>query len=285
MKRNDEEGKAGRSRTAGKRKKERTGTFTSGIVSIRGGRRIALFFTGRRHAGENLQRVLQERASELGLAIQMCDALDRNLPRELRTLVANCVAHARRNFVDLADIFPAECLHVLEQLALVYKVDEEARRLGLSGAERLRLHEEKSAQVMEDLKAWLDSQLKAKKVEPNSSLGEAINYMLTRWEKLTVFLRVEGAPLDNSICERALKKAILLRKNSLFYKTQHGAQVGDLFLSLIHTCQLLGVNPFEYLGTLKRHAREIARAPGEWMPWNFKEKLVAKEAPEARPAS
>ena len=65
--------------------------------------------------------------------------------------------------------------------------------------------------------------------------------MLKHWQKLTLFLRVPGPPLDNNICERALKMAIRHRKNSLFYKTLRGAAVGDLYMSLIHTCYLSGV--------------------------------------------
>ncbi|MFO8002854.1 transposase, partial [Thioalkalivibrio sp.] len=80
--------------------------------------------------------------------------------------------------------------------------------------------------------------MEKKLVEPNSGLGKAIKYMLKHWKKLTRFLEVPGTPLDNNIAERALKYAILHRKNALFYKTQNGAKVGDLFMSLIHTCQL-----------------------------------------------
>jgi len=105
---------------------ERTGVFTSGIVSILEGRRIALFFTGHRHAGENLAAVLKQRASELGRPIQMCDALSRNMPKELETIVANCLAHGRRRFVEVATSFPDECLHVLEILKDVYKNDAQA---------------------------------------------------------------------------------------------------------------------------------------------------------------
>ena len=93
--------------------------------------------------------------------------------------------------------------------------------------------------------------------------------MLRHWEKLTLFLRQAGAPLDNNVCERALKKAILHRKNSLFYKTQNGARVGDLFMSLIYTCQLNEANPFDYLTQLQRHADQVAASPQLWMPWNY----------------
>ena len=54
---------------------------------------------------------------------------------------------------------------------------------------------------------------------------------------------------------------VLHRKNALFYRTLNGAQVGDLFMSLIHTCQLCGVNSFYYLLELQRHAKELAARP------------------------
>jgi transposase len=74
--------------------------------------------------------------------------------------------------------------------------------------------------------------------------------------------------------ERALKKAILNRKNALFYKTLNGAVVGDLFMSLIHTCELNGANPFDYLTELQRHAEEMKKSPSEWMPWNYRDTLA-----------
>ena len=174
----------------------------------------------------------------------MCDALSRNLPAELKTILANCLAHGRRQFVEVAERFPEECRYVLETLRDVYKNDAVAQERNLSPEERLSFHQAESGPMMEDLKAWLHRQIEDRLVEPNSALGEAISYMLKHWEKLTLFLRQPGAPLDNNICERALKQAILHRKNALFYKTHNGAHVGDLFMSLIHTCRLGGVDPF-----------------------------------------
>jgi hypothetical protein len=110
-----------------------------------------------------------------------------------------------------------------------------------------------------------------KKVEPNSVLGKAINYMVTHWEKLTLFLKVAGVPLDNTICERALKMAILLRKNALFYKTEAGAAVGDLLMSVIATCRANGINPFEYLVAIQENADAVAKAPAKWLPWVYRE--------------
>jgi len=231
--------------SAEKETSDRRGIFTSGIVSTKEGRKIALFFSGRKHAGENLADVLAERSQSLAAPIQMCDALTRNLPAELETIVAHCLAHGRRRFVEVADRFPEQCRYVLESLAVIYRNDAIAHQRKLSPSGRRHFHQMESGPVMEELRVWLGRQLEDRLAEPNSSLGVAISYMLKHWEKLTLFLRVPGAPLDNNVCERALKRAILHRKNALFYKTCRGAHVGDLFMSLIHTCQLCRANPFD----------------------------------------
>ena len=252
---------------------ERTGMFTTGIISTREGQKIALFLSGRQHAGENLKDVLIRRAANLGAPIQMCDALARNAPGELKTILGNCLAHGRRQFVDVIEQFPEECRHVLESLSVVYHSDALAQERNLSPEERLLFHQVQSGPTMEELHVWLIRQLDERRVEPNSGLGKAMAYLLRHWEKLTLFLRVPGAPLDNNICERALKKAIRHRRNSLFYKTQHGAHVGDIFMSLIHTSELCGANPFDYLTELERHAGEAASNPQDWMPWNYRQTL------------
>ncbi len=150
----------------------------------------------------------------------------------------------------------------------------------MSPEQRLAFHKAQSGPKMDDLKAWLAAQIEERRVEPNSGLGEAIGYMRKHWDKLTLFLRHPGAPLDNNLCEQALKKAILHRKNAYFYKTEHGAHVGDLFMSLIHTCELNGVNPFEYLTELNKHADELAAHPTDWMPWNYRDTLAKQVAPQ-----
>jgi transposase len=256
---------------------ERTGVFTSGIVSVGQDRKIALYFTGSLHAGENIADVLKQRRAELPSPIQMCDALSRNVPRlpaGVEILLANCLAHGRRQFIDVAENFPNECRSVLEMLGQVYGHDAEARERGLTPDERLQLHQDRSGPVMDQLHGWLEAQLAERRTEPNSGLGQAIMYLLRHWHPLTLFLRKAEAPLDNNLVERALKRAVLHRKNALFYRTLNGAQVGDLFMSLIHTCQLCGANSFDYLIELQRHAQELAAYPAEWMPWNYRETLT-----------
>ncbi|MBZ5626357.1 MAG: transposase [Acidobacteriia bacterium] len=196
------------------------------------------------------------------------------LDQALQIVVANCMAHGRRKFVKVTPNFPEECRFVLETLGEVYGYDDQARTQGLSAEERLHFHQEHSGPVMEKLHTWLNAQFQERTVEPNSGLGQAVSYLLKHWEKLTRFLTTPGAPLDNNLVARALKKAIRHRKNSLFYKTRKGAQMGDLFMSLIHTCELNSANPFDYLTELQRHAEESKQNPSAWMPWNYRETLA-----------
>lgn len=257
---------------------ERKGMFTSAILSEVDKRKIALFFTGRNHAGENLANVLAKRQSGLDPPIQMCDALSRNLPKDFLTLLANCLVHARRNFVDVLASFPEQCQFVIETLAMVYKNDQVTKDQKLSAQERLVYHQTHSGPLIQQLEHWLDDQLEEKKTEPNSGLGKAIAYMQNHWPALTLFLRVPNAPLDNNLCEQVLKRAILHRKNSLFFKTERGAYVGDLFMSLIHTCSLSKVNPFNYLTALQEHCSRVRKSSQDWMPWNYTKALSESNA-------
>lgn len=250
---------------------ERTGIFTTGIVSTAGDIKIAIFHTGRRHAGENLQALLKKRDPQKGPPIQMADALSRNIPKDLKTILANCLSHARRNFVDVTWCFPDQCRYVIEMLGKVYKNDEIAGTQNLSSQQRLQFHQQNSRPLMDDLKLWLVTQLDQKLVEPNSGLGKAIKYMLKHWKKLTRFLSVPGAPIDNNLCERILKRAILHRKNALFFRSQFGAYIGDMFMSIIHTCSLMKVNAFDYLVALQKHFSRVFADPSRWMPWNYQD--------------
>ena len=249
-------------------KQERTGVFTSGVVAQTANGPIALFKTGPCHAGEHLAEVLDQRQDPQP-PIQMSDALARNTPADHPTQAANCIPHGRRKFVEVYEAFPEEVAFVLETLRPVFLTDRQAKQDGLSPEARLLLHQQQSAPRMQALRDWMSKQIEDRLVEPNCGLGQAIAYMQHHWEKLTLFLRVPGAPLDNNLCERALKKAILHRKNSLFYRTLNGAKVGDLFMSLIHTAELHRVEPFDYLVALLRHATAVALDPAAWMPWNY----------------
>ena len=248
---------------------------TSGIVAVLEQHKVVLFFTGHAHAGKNMQRVLAHRAQELQPAMQMCDALASNVAGEFTTILANCLTHGRRQVVDVAEQFPEAARHVIEALAKVYEHDAKCRQDELSDEQRLSFHQEHSQPIMEGLQRWMKAQFEQRLVEPNSGLGKALRYLIKHWDALTLFLRKAGAPLDNNLCEQVLKRAILHRKGSMFYKTVKGAEVGDIYMSLIHTCRLCDVNPFEYLKALQQRVQDVISQPVRWLPWNYREQLAA----------
>ena len=170
---------------------------------------------------------------------------------------------------------------MLETLGRVWHNDAVARERQLTPDERRRCHHQHSEPLMQTLHVWMEAQLAEHQTEPNSGLGKASQYRLRHGQPLTLFLREPHAPLDNNVVERALKKAILHRKNSLFYQTVNGAAVGDLSMSLIHTCELNGVNPFDYLTELGRHAGELKQNPPAWLPWTYRPTLAQRTAPAA----
>jgi transposase len=147
--------------------------------------------------------------------------------------------------VEVTPNFPEECRFVLETFREIYMNDTAAREQNMTAELRLAFHQAHSGPAIKQLRTWLKAQFNERKVEPNSGLRVAITCLLKHWDRLTLFLKQPGTPLDNNIAERGLKKAILHRKNSLFYKTRNGARMGDLFMSLIHTCELCGANPFD----------------------------------------
>jgi transposase len=140
--------------------------------------------------------------------------------------------------------------------------------------ERLAYHQRKSGPIMKRLKRWLEEQTAQGLVEPNSSLGKAIAYLLDHWETLTRFLHEPGAPIDNNLAERALKLAIRQRKNSLFYATEHSAYIASILTSVIASCVQAGVNALDYLVAVQDHRQEVFANPGAWLPWTYEAALV-----------
>ena len=253
---------------------ERTGMFTTALVVRVGERTICLYYSGRAHAGENLKALLEQRQAGLDKPLVMSDALSRNEADEDGLIRCHCLAHGRRQFSDLEDVFPQECRVVIEALKQVFDHEAEARDRQMSPAARFAYHQAYSRPIMDELHRWLDQQVEECLVEPNSALGKAIAYMQGHWETLTRFLSVVGAPLDNNLVERALKLFIRQRKNSLFYKTEHSAYIASVLTSLIATCLSAGVNVLDYLVALQEHRAEVFADVSAWLPWTYQAHLA-----------
>jgi hypothetical protein len=250
--------------------KERTGMHTTALAVKVGDHTAILYYSSRRHAGENLQGLLDKREAGLEKPLAMSDALSSNEVGDESMLIrCHCLAHGRRKFSDLEAVFPHECQVVLDVISQVFDHDEQAREAGLNPAARLAYHQAYSQPLMDELKGWLAKQVDDHLVEPNSSLGKAITYMQTRWETLTRFLSMPGAPLDNNLAERVLKLFIRQRKNSLFYQNEHSAYIASVLTSLIATCIYAGVNAVDYLVALQEHRHEAFSDPAVWLPWAY----------------
>jgi transposase len=176
------------------------------LVANAGARTICLYFAGRAHAGENLDKILALREPQRGPPIVMSDALSVNtLEDEAAIIRSHCLAHGRGKSTEIEDIFPAGCQRVIDDLNTVFKHEAATRQQGLTAAARLAYPQAHSGPIREKLKVWLEDQVHECRVEPNSSLGKAFQYLLNHWHTLTQFLRVPGAPIDNNTVERALK--------------------------------------------------------------------------------
>lgn len=251
---------------------ERNGIFTTGLLAKMDDKQIALFFTGRQHAGENLNDLLDMRDEALPKPIQVCDALSRNTPKDHPTIQANCNAHARRNFYEIVSCWPKECINVISAFDLVFLNDKLAKNL--TPQARLEWHQNKSAALMAKIKSYCQELVDTKQVEPNSSFGKAIQYLKNHWEGLTQFLRIPGVPVSNNDNERQLKRAVLNRKNAYFFKSEAGAKIADILLSVIETCVLNKINPYNYLIALQEHIDRVVRDPKLWLPWNYTQALI-----------
>jgi hypothetical protein len=272
-----EENQQARARAQGRGKAktdERTGRQTTALIVQVGPRRICLYYTGRRHAGENLAALLGKREPDRGKPLVMSDALPSNNAQEDTLIRCHCLAHGRRKFSELEEVFPAESAVVVNALRDVFDHEEYTRAEQLTAPDRLVYHQRESGPIMQRLKRWLEQHKEQRLVEPNSSLGKAMAYMVGHWETLTRFLHEPGAPLENNLAERALKLAIRQRKNSLFYATEHSAYIASILTSLIATCVQAGVNALNYLVAIQEHRQEVFANPGAWLPWNYEAALV-----------
>lgn len=255
---------------SGKGTRKRTGIYSSCLIATGSdGNKAALFKTNIGHAGEWIDEILGERTPGIPAPIVMSDALTSNVAQSLLTIKSLCNAHSRRKFTDIVNNYPDDVESVLIGYAKIWVNDTLTKDKNMTVSERLAYHAKHSLPVMQTLKTWCEEKQQDQKTEDNSGLGKAIRYFLKHFEGLSAFCHIEGAMLDNNLAEMVIKRIVLGRKNAHFYKTLAGAHVGDVVTSLISTCELNGVNCFDYLVTLQQNRRRIELEPERWLPWNY----------------
>ena len=186
-----------------------------------------------------------------------------------------CMAHIRRKFVDL---FQSEGSVIAEEairrIALLYAVEKDAR--GLTPEDRVRLRQDRARPVLDDLEAWLGTQLT--RVSGKSELAKAIRYALTRMKKLRPYLDHGFLEIDNNPAERAMKPVAIGRKNYLFVGSEGGGKAAAIAYTLIETAKLNGVDPHGWLThVLSRIADHKINRLDELLPWNRREAPAVEE--------
>jgi transposase len=207
---------------------------------------IVYDYTGNRR-GQGPEEFLQTYRGYLQAdAYSGYDALFKNRPADL-TEVA-CWAHSRRYFYEAQTSDLCRATVVMAYIGLLYEVEREARDGKLNAAERLALRQTKASPVLEDIKAYLETE--KPKVLPKSAIGNAIDYTLKNWQALLRYCQDGDLEIDNNNAERSLRQIVVGRHNWLFYGSDQGRRTGARLTTLIATCKRLHIEPFAYLRDL-----------------------------------
>jgi hypothetical protein len=237
--------------------------------------RVVLFFTGRHHAGEIIDRILKHRRASTKKLVALTDAASKNFSHdhteELEQAVCN--AHCYLKFRAVKDQFPAEYAVAGEVYKKVFDNDDQAKALGLGPDERMLYHREHSKPQMLKLWGMCKEKIDQNLVEPNSPLWEPISFVINQWPRLTKFYEVPGVPLDSNLVEQALIIPVRYLAGSFAYKTQNGADVGDRHMSLIATANANGIEPVAYLTECLRNHEDLAKRPDHYLPWVYRDRL------------
>jgi len=263
----------------------RTGINATAVYIETEQAKLVLFFTGRHHAGEIVDRILEHRRASTKL-VALSDAASKNFSHshtdELEEAVCN--AHCYLKFRAVKDQFPAEYAVAAEVYKKVFDNDDKARTLGLEPEQRMLYHREHSKPQMLRLWEMCKEKTDSNLVEPNSPLWEPVSFVINQWPRLTKFYEVPGVPLDSNLVEQALIIPVRYLAGSFAYKTQNGADVGDRHMSLIATANANGIEPVAYLAECLRNHEDLAKRPDHYLPWVYRDRLEQLDSvPQAQP--
>jgi len=260
-------------------KQVRTGINATAVYIETEQAKVVLFFTGRHHAGEIVDRILEHRQASTNKLVALTDAASKNFSHdhtdELEQAVCN--AHCYLKFRAVKDQFPAEYAVAGEVYATVFDNDDKAKTLGLDPDERMRYHREHSKLQMVRLWQMCKDKIDGNLVEPNSPLWEPVSFVINQWPRLTRFYEVAGVPLDTNLVEQALIIPVRYLAGSFAYKTQNGADVGDRHMSLIATANANGVEPVAYLTECLRNHEDLAKRPDHYLPWVYRDRIEERD--------
>ena len=238
--------------------------------------KVVLFFTGRHHAGEVIDRLLEHRRASRKKLVCVTDAASKNFSHSHTDKLeeAVCNAHCYLKFRAVKDKFPAEHALAGEVYKKVFDNDDKAKALELDADARMLYHKTHSEPEMLRLLSMCKEKVDARLVEPNSPLWEPVSFVINQWERLTKFCRVPGVPLDTNVVEQTLIIPVRYLAGSFAYKTQNGADVGDRHMSLVATANANGVEPVAYLTECLRNHEDLKARPDHYLPWVYRERCA-----------
>jgi transposase len=191
-----------------------------------------------------------------------------------------CWSHARRGLFKCLSDNP-EGIYVLERILELYKVEYRAAEQNILGTDEHRdLRQTLSKPLTEEIIAWCRD--KVPHFNPKSPMAQALGYVINQWETLIVFLKDPRLRLDNNISERALRIMALGRRNFLFVGHDEAGQNLAILQTLVATCKLHKVNPYDYLvDVLVRVQSHPQSRIAELLPMNWAPKGGESGAPGA----
>lgn len=257
----------------------RTGINATGVYWETPDGPIILFYTGRHHAGEIVDRLLRHRLLSEPKLVKCTDGASKNFDHEQseKLVEASCNAHALLKFRDIRDKYPAEYAEAGRVYKQVFDNEDQAKALGLGPVDRMLYHRQHSKPLMQQLKAMCQDKLKSKLVEPNSPLWEPLTFVVNQWDRLTRFCEVPGVPLDTNLVEQALIIPVRYLRGSFNYQSEDGAAVGDHLMSLIATARANDVEPVAYLTECLRCHKDLAARPQDYLPWIYRERMAEQD--------
>jgi transposase len=265
---------------------ERTGCHTTAVIARTAeGRHVAVFRVGIQHTGELMDEILRQRPAGLLPPMVMADASSSNGVTVCQVHMCGCNAHALRRFKALEDKYPTELAGILSAYRAIYQHDAHTRSNNMDDEARLAYHRQYSRPLFRQMCRDAHALLDAHKVEPNSTLGSELDYLLNHQRRLSAFYRLPGAPIDNNLAERELRLSVRLRDAAPMFRSRVGAAVAAHLWTLLVTTLLNDANAFDYLNALQRHASEVLREPLAWLPWNYRRRaaLCDRASPATSP--
>ena len=251
--------------------KRRTGCHTTCVIAkLDDGHTAVMFFTGIHHTGEIMDLIVEGRHEDLPPPIFMGDCIESNTVTACTVYYAGCNAHAVRRFKELAERYPDQTGYALERYRAIYDNEDAARKEKLSPEQRRDYHQEHSRPLLREIAEYGEDLFEKRKVEPNSDLGRAFEYLIGNERRLSAFARHQNAPLDNNSVERVLRICIRLRETTRFFRNAVGAGVADTILTVGTTAMHYEVNLIDYFVDIQRHAEDVRENPTAWLPWNYR---------------